>query len=58
MDTLEFAAYSSFVLVVFVLLSFLEVLMEVILENWDVIGLLVSNIVALFIDPKKIRRKK
>lgn len=32
--------------------------MEVILENWDVICLLLSNIIALFVDPKKVRRRK
>lgn len=32
--------------------------MEVIVENWEVICLLVSNILALFVDPKKVRRKR
>lgn len=58
MDGVEFLAYSSFVLVVFVLISFLEVVMQFLLENWDVVSLIVTNILALFAKRPQDWRKK
>jgi hypothetical protein len=32
----------------------MESLIAALLSNWDVVGLIITNIIALFIDPKKI----
>jgi hypothetical protein len=36
----------------------MENLIAALLSNWDVVGLIITNLIALFIDPKKIGIKK
>ena len=55
---LDFAFYSMFVLLVHVFLVFLEVSMSFIFENWELIGLILSNIAALFVKRPQDWRSK
>ena len=55
-DILQFIFYSAGVLIIYTILSGVLLMLETILNNWDTIGLILSNIVALFINPP--RRKK
>jgi hypothetical protein len=55
-DILGTIFYSAGVLIIYTILSGVFFMLETILNNWDTIGLILSNIVALFINPP--RRKK
>lgn len=56
MDSIGFLGYSLFALCFYSLVALGVILMDWIVQNWEVIGLILSNIAALFVNPPK--RKK
>ena len=56
MDILQFIFYSAGVLTIYTILSGVLLMLETILNNWDTIGLILTNILALFMNPPRRRK--